>query len=53
MLRNANTAGTARKLMILGVVTIAAMLSAAVAVLPEKSNNIVLPTMLMPPALIP
>jgi hypothetical protein len=53
MLRNANTAGTVRKLMILGVVTIAAILSAAVAVLPEKSNNVVLPTKLMPPALIP
>jgi len=53
MLRNANTAGTVRKLIVLGVVTIAAILSAAVAVLPEKSNSIVLPTKLMPPALIP
>ena len=53
MLRHADTAGSFKRAMILGVLTIAAILSAALVVLPEKSNVVVLPTTLMPPALIP
>lgn len=53
MLRHAKIAGTFKKVLVLGVVTIAAILSAALAVLPEKSNSIVVPTKPMPPALIP
>lgn len=53
MFNDADIGGTIRKLMIFGLVAIAAILSAAVVVPPETSNNVVLPTKLMPPALIP
>ena len=52
MFRHANTDGI-KKLVILVVLTIATIISAALVVLPEKSKDVVLPTTLMPPALVP
>lgn len=53
MRRHARIDGTSKKGVFLGVVTIAAILSAAIVVFPEKSSNMVFPTKPMPPALIP